>query len=138
MSVGACMLARHEAVEQVGGLDEGYFMYSEEPDWCWRMRQAGWETWYTPDAVVTHFGGQSTSQVREAMLVALYRSKVRFFRQHRSTLSAACLTALFMAASRVRRVVRALLALQPPGVVMRREALWSEPHGSVGPASSSW
>ena len=125
--VGACMLARHEAVEQVGGLDEGYFMYSEEPDWCWRMRQAGWETWYTPDAVVTHFGGQSTSQVREAMLVALYRSKVRFFRQHRSTLSAACLTALFMIASRVRRVVRALLALQPPGVVMRREALWSEP-----------
>jgi N-acetylglucosaminyl-diphospho-decaprenol L-rhamnosyltransferase len=125
--VGACMLARHEAVEQVGGLDESYFMYSEEPDWCWRMRQAGWETWYTPDAVVTHFGGQSTSQVREAMLVALYRSKVRFFRQHRSTLSAACLTALFMIASRVRRVVRALLALQPPGVVMRREALWSDP-----------
>jgi GT2 family glycosyltransferase len=125
--VGACMLARREAVDAVGGLDEGYFMYSEEPDWCWRMRTAGWETWYTPDQVVTHFGGQSTRQVREAMLVALYRSKVRFFRQHRGPWSAATLTALFMAVSRGRRLVRALLGLQPPGVVLRRDALWADP-----------
>ena len=46
--VGACMLARREAIDAVGGLDERYFMYSEEPDWCWRMSEAGWETWYTP------------------------------------------------------------------------------------------
>jgi N-acetylglucosaminyl-diphospho-decaprenol L-rhamnosyltransferase len=127
--VGACMLARREAVDQVGGLDEGYFMYSEEPDWCWRMRQAGWETWYTPGAVITHFGGQSTSQVREAMLVALYRAKVQFFRRHRSWIEAACVTALFMVASRVRRVLRAVLRLQPPGVALERRALWSNaPH----------
>ena len=76
---------------------------------------------------MTHFGGQSTSQVRETMLVALYRSKVRFFRQHRSPWSAACLTVVFMVASRVRRAVRAALSLQPPGVVMGRKALWSDP-----------
>jgi N-acetylglucosaminyl-diphospho-decaprenol L-rhamnosyltransferase len=125
--VGACMLARREAIDAVGGLDEGYFMYSEEPDWCWRMRAAGWETWYTPEAVITHFGGQSTGQVREAMLLALYRSKVRFFRQHRGRVPAACLAALFSAVSRVRRVVRAALRLQPPGVALRARDLWRDP-----------
>lgn len=123
--VGACMLARRDAIDAVGVLDESYFMYSEEPDWCWRMRLAGWATWYTPDAVVTHFGGQSTSQVREAMLVALYRSKVRFFRLHRGAVSAAVLVGLFAAVSRVRRVVRRVLGLTPPGVALRPRDLWS-------------
>ena len=125
--VGACMLARREAIEQVGVLDEGYFMYSEEPDWCWRMRQAGWETWFTPSAVITHLGGQSTRQVREAMLVALYRSKVRFFRRHRGKASAAALTGIFVAVSRVRRLVRWALRLDPPGVALRPADVWADP-----------
>jgi N-acetylglucosaminyl-diphospho-decaprenol L-rhamnosyltransferase len=79
---GACMLARRTAFERVGLMDEGYFMYSEETDWCMRMCQAGWETWYLPTAVIVHYGGQSTGQVRHSMLQALYRSKVRFFRKH--------------------------------------------------------
>lgn len=122
---GACMLGRREAVDQVGGLDESYFMYAEEPDWCWRMRQRGWETWYTPESTVTHFGGQSTSQVREAMLVALYRAKVRFFIQHRSRASAGVLVGLFALASRVRKLLRALLGLAPPGVALRPKDLWT-------------
>jgi GT2 family glycosyltransferase len=127
--VGACMLARREAIDQVGALDEGYFMYAEEPDWCWRMCQAGWETWFTPAAVITHFGGQSTRQVREAMLVALYRSKVRFFRLHRGVLPATGLTALFVAVSGVRRLVRAALRLDPPGVALRPADVWPDPPG---------
>lgn len=125
--VGACMLARRQAIDQVGGLDEGYFMYSEEPDWCWRMRLAGWETWFTPEAVVTHFGGQSTRQVREAMLVALYRSKVRFFRRHRGAARAACLTGIFVAVSGLRRLVRTALRLDPPGLTLRPADIWSDP-----------
>lgn len=125
--VGACMLARREAIDQVGVLDEGYFMYSEEPDWCWRMRQAGWDTWFTPGSVITHFGGQSTRQVREAMLVALYRSKVRFFRLHRGRASAAALTAIFVTVSRVRRLVRAVLGLSPPGVALHPADVWLDP-----------
>ena len=125
--VGACMLARRDAIDQVGVLDEGYFMYSEEPDWCWRMRQAGWETWFTPSAVITHLGGQSTRQVREAMLVALYRSKVRFFRRHRGTASAAALTGIFVGVSRIRRLVRRALRRDPPGVALRPADVWSDP-----------
>jgi hypothetical protein len=123
---GACMLARREAIAEVGGLDEGYFMYSEEPDWCWRMRAAGWEVWYTPDARITHFGGQSTGQVRDAMLIALYRSKVRFFRQHRSRWQAAGLTAVILGLWPARRLLRKVQG-KPPGPPLRARDLWNMP-----------
>lgn len=122
---GACMLGRRQAVDQVGGLDEGYFMYAEEPDWCWRMREQGWETWYTPESRVTHFGGQSTRQVREAMLVALYRAKVRFFQRHRGRIPAMALVVIFAGVSRGRRLIRGILGLTPPGVALRPGDLWS-------------
>jgi N-acetylglucosaminyl-diphospho-decaprenol L-rhamnosyltransferase len=107
---GACMLARRAAVGQVGLLDEAYFMYNEETDWCLRMRRAGWETWYTPGARIVHYGSQSTRQVRHAMVQALYRSKVRFFRKHYGLLPAALLRAGLVAVLRAKWLMLALLA----------------------------
>jgi N-acetylglucosaminyl-diphospho-decaprenol L-rhamnosyltransferase len=107
---GACMLARRAAVEQVGLLDEAYFMYNEETDWCLRMRRADWETWYLPAARIVHYGGQSTKQVRRTMVQALYRSKVRFFRKHYGPLPAAILRAGFVAVLRAKWLGLALLA----------------------------
>jgi N-acetylglucosaminyl-diphospho-decaprenol L-rhamnosyltransferase len=80
--LGACMLVRREVIEQVGVFDEGYFMYVEEVEWCWRIHQAGWAIWQVPAAQVTHVGGAATSQFRAKMFVALYHSRLRFFRQH--------------------------------------------------------
>ena len=80
--LGACIMTRPEVLAQVGLLDEGYFMYAEEVDWCLRVRRAGWAIWQVPQARVTHVGGASTSQVRARMLVALYASRLRFFRLH--------------------------------------------------------
>lgn len=128
---GACMLARREAIDGVGGLDEGYFMYGEESDWCWRMQKAGWEVWYTPDAEITHFGGQSTRQVRDAMTVALYRSKVRFFRVHRGALSAMILTAIVVAVTQVRWALRRAVGWTPAGVAIRPRQLWPSGNGGV-------
>jgi hypothetical protein len=108
---GACMLARRAAIEQAGLLDEHYFMYSEETDWCLNMRRAGWETWYTPDAQIVHYGSQSTRQVRHAMIQALYRSKVRFFRKHHGPLAAAILRAAFVSVLRCKWFILALLAV---------------------------
>lgn len=56
---GACMMARREAAEAVGYFDEDYFLYGEDIDWCWRMKQAGWEVWYIPRASITHVKGAS-------------------------------------------------------------------------------
>ncbi|HEU5101966.1 MAG TPA: glycosyltransferase family 2 protein [Roseiflexaceae bacterium] len=80
--LGACILARRAVVEQVGMLDERFFMYAEEIDWCYRIRQAGWSIWQEPRARVTHVGGAATSQFRSRMLIALYDSRLRFFRKH--------------------------------------------------------
>jgi GT2 family glycosyltransferase len=82
--LGACILARRALVEQIGGMDEQFFMYAEEIDWCYRARRAGWAIWQVPESRVTHVGGAATSQFRTRMLVALYESRLRFFRKHYS------------------------------------------------------
>jgi GT2 family glycosyltransferase len=79
--MGACFLLRRAALEQVGLLDERYFMYTEEVDLCYRLAQAGWKLYWVPQAHVTHYGEGSTRQVAEAMYVQLYRSKVQFYRK---------------------------------------------------------
>ena len=55
--MGAVMLVRRAAVEEVGPLDEDFFLFSEETDWCFRFRQAGWQVWFTPDAEFVHVYG---------------------------------------------------------------------------------
>lgn len=77
--LGACLMVRREVVAQVGPLDEGYFMYVEEIDWCRRIKAAGWRIYCVPQAQVIHHAGQSTRQFRDAMFVALWRSRLRYF-----------------------------------------------------------
>jgi GT2 family glycosyltransferase len=79
---GACLLLRREALDQVGLLDDSYFMYTEEVDLCYRLHQAGWELWWVPQAEVIHHKAQSTRQAAEDMYIQLYRSKVRFYRKY--------------------------------------------------------
>lgn len=76
------MLVRRSVIEEVGGLDEGYFIYSEEIDWCRRIGQAGYTILTAPAAQVIHFGGQSTGQVPDAMFQQLHRSRARYFRRY--------------------------------------------------------
>lgn len=79
--VGACLLVRAEAIAQAGLLDEGYFLYFEELDWCRRMRQAGWRVVYLPTAHVVHHEGRSTEQVPLQRYLHFSRSKVRYARK---------------------------------------------------------
>lgn len=74
---GACFLVRREAIEQVGLLDETFFMYSEELDWQWRIQKAGWQVIYLPAAQVIHHEGQSSGQVAPARHIYFQSSKVR-------------------------------------------------------------
>jgi GT2 family glycosyltransferase len=61
-AVGAALLLRRAAVEQVGPFDDSLFMYGEDLDWCWRAHERGWQTWFTPAAVVRHVGNASGEQ----------------------------------------------------------------------------
>lgn len=79
MLLGAALMVRREVIQQVGLLDERYFMYVEELDWCRRMKQAGWAVEVVPAATVIHHGGQSTGQFREEMARALWQSRLRYY-----------------------------------------------------------
>jgi GT2 family glycosyltransferase len=84
---GACLMVRREVFEQVGLLDEGYFMYYEETDFCMRARRAGWRCWYVPQASVVHLVGRSsgvTSSARPARRRPRYwfDSRRRYFLQN--------------------------------------------------------
>jgi N-acetylglucosaminyl-diphospho-decaprenol L-rhamnosyltransferase len=79
--LGACMLIRGAAWADVGPLDEGYFMYLEEIDWCRRARLRGWQVWHQPAAVAVHHAGSSTRQQPDAMFAQLWRSRLRYYQR---------------------------------------------------------
>lgn len=81
-TLGATWMLRREVVQQVGMFDESYFMYCEEIDWAWRIRKAGWRILSVPTARVTHYGGQSTGQVRPRSIVDLWTSRLALFEKH--------------------------------------------------------
>jgi GT2 family glycosyltransferase len=89
--VGAALLIRQEALSQVGSLDEGYFMYSEELDWCRRATCAGWRIAYLPAAQVVHHEGKSSEQNIAARHLRFQTSKIRYFRKYHGWLPAEAL-----------------------------------------------
>jgi N-acetylglucosaminyl-diphospho-decaprenol L-rhamnosyltransferase len=79
--VGACLIVRREAIESAGLLDERYFMYSEEIEWCYRIKQHGWRVVYVPDATVVHHEGSSSVQNVPARQINFDSSKVLLYEQ---------------------------------------------------------
>jgi N-acetylglucosaminyl-diphospho-decaprenol L-rhamnosyltransferase len=75
---GACVLVRRPAFDMVGGFDEGYFMYVEDVDLCWRLGQAGWRIGYEPAGRVVHALGGSSRLVPYRMIAEHHRSLLRF------------------------------------------------------------
>ncbi len=96
--MGACLLVPRAVYEQVGGLDEGYFMYSEELDWCRRIKATGRRVVYYPAAQVIHHAGQSSDQAITARHVNFQRAKLRYYRKYHGRAAAAALR-LFLLAS---------------------------------------
>jgi N-acetylglucosaminyl-diphospho-decaprenol L-rhamnosyltransferase len=103
--LGAAMLVRGAAIHAVGGLDEAYWMYCEEMDWCLRMWEHGWRVTALPTATVIHHAGQSSRQRRWPAFVQLWRSRYRFYMQHSERYPAGFLLA-------TRGLVRAGMACQ--------------------------
>jgi GT2 family glycosyltransferase len=79
--LGACMLVRRDAIEQVGMFDTGYFLFFEETDWCYRIAAAGWHIIYLPQTDIIHFGQQSMQQIPDRTLPTFYASLCRFVRK---------------------------------------------------------
>jgi N-acetylglucosaminyl-diphospho-decaprenol L-rhamnosyltransferase len=102
---GSCLLVRRSAMERVGGLDEGFFMYFEETDWCRRMKEAGGEVWYVPGPGIIHYGGGVTGHYDEVRLLFYHASLLRFFRKHHPPSAAIVLRFILVFRSMIRIAV---------------------------------
>lgn len=80
--VGAFMLVRREVVEQVGGLDETFFMYGEDVDWCYRIKEAGWGIYYYPRTYIVHYKGASARRKPMKIVYEFHRAMWVFHRKH--------------------------------------------------------
>jgi len=118
--MGAVLLLRREAVDEVGGFDPAFFMFSEEVDLCYRMRTAGWTVEFTPDAEFVHLGGASTTPVWDRMFRELLRGHLRFFAKHHGLAQA----------ERARRLL--LVSLRLRGALFRGE------RGRIYRAGAEW
>lgn len=80
-AVGAFMMLRSQAIQDVGLLDESFFMYGEDLDWCHRIKRAGWKVLYNPDCTVLHYKKASSRHSRKA-LYEFYRAMLLFYQKH--------------------------------------------------------
>lgn len=125
---GMFMLVRREALEQVGLMDDGYFMFAEEADWCYRFWKKGWRCLFTPRARIMHLDGGGKSTQRDAnvsttMYVQLQKSVLLFHRKNRGLLSWACAKMIYLATMPYRWMVCRLMLALGKGEAWRRKAV---------------
>ncbi len=123
--VGAALMVRGAVLAQIGGFDEGYFMYSEELDLCRRIKQAGWQVVYLPAAQIIHYEGKSSEQVVAARHIRFQTSKVRYFRKFHGPIQAELLRVFILLSFAVEWMLEAgkwLLGSKRP---LRRERMAS-------------
>jgi len=82
---GSCLMVRREAIDQVGGMDEQFFMFNEDVDWCRRMKLAGWAVAYQPAAVAVHEIGASKRRVSARVIWGRHVGMIHYFRKHHPT-----------------------------------------------------
>lgn len=98
---GAYLLTRRKVIEQVGYFDEDYFMYTEEVDYCYRVKKAGWKVWYLPAWSITHLGGASSTA--EFPILSEYKGMKLFYKKNKPSWQLAVLR-LFLKGGAVARV----------------------------------
>jgi len=102
---GAAMLVRRVAAGEVGGMDEAFFMFNEDVDWCRRMNQAGWSVDYVPDAVVVHHIGASHGAVSNRVSLERHRGMIHYYRKHHPVAAPLDQLAAFVVMARARLMV---------------------------------
>lgn len=114
--IGACMVVSRKAIDSVGALDESYFFFLEETDWCQTIRRSGMSVYFNPGARIYHLQGQTARKNLAAARVEYWRSRYIFFRKHYSALSN-----IVLRAGLLLRLC-ASIALQLPASVASRKA----------------
>ena len=116
--MGAALVLRREALDQVGLFDEDFFLYSEEVDLQARLRQAGWETHYFPELTVVHHESQFSAGIPERRINEMWRSRHRYWRKHHSRMGAR-VAALATGSQYAARALLSWAARRDPGIEAR-------------------
>lgn len=116
---GACLLLRTDALAAIGPLDDGFFLYFEETDWCRRARQAGWQVFLCPDVTVAHLDGQAADQVSAFSLRQFQASYRRYLTKHHGR----AVVPAYRVAQAVEYGLKALWRRVTPGDRQRNAAL---------------
>ena len=111
---GACLVARRTAWEEVGLLDERFFLFWEDADWCRRFRQAGWRVYYVPSASGTHLVGVSRARRRLGSIRDFHVSAYRYYRKHQARHALHPLSILVGTGLLASLAVRSIQALWAP------------------------
>ena len=93
--VGACLMIQRDVYEAIGSLDENYWLYTEEADWCYRAHTAGWKVLLVPQARVYHYARAASRQRYEITMLHFYQSRVRFVRKHFGVFNARLIRGIF-------------------------------------------
>lgn len=118
---GACIMVPRSAYEEVGGMDEGYFMYSEELDWCRRIKETGRRVVYYPAARVIHHVGKSSEQAVTARHINFNRAKLRYFRKYHGRFPAAVMRGFLLAGFAWQLVLEGVKGLLGSKPALRRQ-----------------
>ena len=134
---GACFMIPRRVIDVVGVMDEGYFMYSEELDWCRRIKRLGWRVVYLPRAQVVHYVGRSSDQAVTHRHINFQRAKLRYFRKYHGALVALVLR-FFLLGSYVWQMgwegMKGLLGHKRPLRQQRVLAYWAVVRSGLPPA----
>lgn len=114
--MGACMLVRLSAIDQAGLLDEAFFMYGEDLDWAYRIKERGWRVYYNPQTRVLHYKGATSARSSWRMILEFYRAMYLFYRKHYAPRSPRPVNWLVAGGIAVRGAIAlGMNALRPPG-----------------------
>ncbi len=120
--IGAALLVRADILPKVGLLDEDFFMYAEETDWCYRMHRAGYQVLFTPDAEIVHYGGGSGKAMPDRVFTEFSAGQRRFYRKHYGPAGVLALRVSLVLGAGLRIPLFALLAAVSP---VRRAKSWA-------------
>lgn len=125
---GACLMVRREVIDEIGGMDERFFVYFEETDWCYRMMKAGWDRYYVPEASVVHYCGGSFRNANLERRIHNMESRFKFFRKNYSAPENLILSALHLTNSAFFWLFWKLGSLAGPNKTKAEEVAY---HGKV-------
>lgn len=124
---GACMMVRRKVIEEIGDLDEGFFIYAEELDWCYRMKEKGWKVYFTPNATIIHLGGQAMNRAADKRIVLKYKGQYRFYKKHYPFYKYVVLRIIVTMIALIRMTVLTIMPFLPKKLKQKWELITQEP-----------